>query len=433
MFSFWTALEFAFGNRQHSEAPGPAEAFLEIVANRTASARLLGHRVGLSDEVARRLERGSREDRVQAFEAIVHEMRAAAMPQEMRSFVVGFAAAAIAPGALEHLALVRPLVPEFPTAVLWYAACSSAATSAIDWGRYTSIGRRIERDVQARPELESRPDCDIAVDELEVAGPVLATRDITRLASAPPQLRVELAPAVWTMVAFGQPLQPSSTQQMDMFVESPRAPVPDTRAAGPDTRLTEALTFLERAQRLMRDVAGGGNEAPRGSRRRKLERERESRIEEYEYERGQVYGIVRSVVLVADKKDPRKVHCTCYVLFPGLSIPDEVSLTEVRFVAPSANDHLICTLQLLGRPTSTPAEPILTGVYSGVADITALREATIQAMRNASPRDTAVFAHIVVRKPVGHSMLALNRSNLRFLETEVDAPIQGWTSILEGR
>lgn len=441
---FWAILEGAYNSSPVTDPNirDVCDAFSDILVRKKVDGHTLRRHLGVSDGIAANIDRRPREERVHLFEAIADAMRSSPFTPERRAFAIGLGAAAIAPGTLEHAALVRPMVPEFPTALMWYAACSSAGSSTFEWGRYTSIGRRVERDIQAIHNFDSRPQCDIAIDELEVIAPLLGP-SITALASTPPYLRIELAPWVWTLttIASSQTSAATATQhrpstgaastaQYDLFGDSRSEmtrPPAEGRASSNDPRIAEASSYLERAHRLLRDVSSGGR--ARGASRR--EREVRGGPLDDAQDATQSYAMVRAVLMNADRRDPRKVSCTCYVVYPGLGNPDEASPTELRLVVPNAADALVCTLQLLGRPTSTPGDPLFVGAYGGIAEYDGLIDATSGAMRGGDSGG-AIYAHIAVRRPLGQAMLALGRSRVRLIESEFYVPIEGWHRIPDG-
>jgi hypothetical protein len=131
----------------------------------------------LLSDVQQRM-RGPREDRVVAFTQVVREMEGAAIPfsDEFRSFVLGYLASRIAPGTIQHSAVIAPLLSHYKAALLWYGFCAAFGDSE----KKTSSGARfsrspldlpgsarwVVRSLLRREDYASRPSCDIALVEL---------------------------------------------------------------------------------------------------------------------------------------------------------------------------------------------------------------------------------------------------------------------------
>ena len=110
--------------------------------------------------------RGPREQRVKAFERILHS------PNQLdaltSSFLAGLLADQIGPGSFEHVDLLLPYLNQYPTALLWYGLCAGLHPDSEVQQVGNCLGRRLIRDLLAPDPILSRPKYDIAVSELEV-------------------------------------------------------------------------------------------------------------------------------------------------------------------------------------------------------------------------------------------------------------------------
>ncbi|MBW1795350.1 MAG: hypothetical protein JRJ38_13130 [Deltaproteobacteria bacterium] len=124
---------------------------------------------------AEHMMRGSREDRVLAFEEFLHRSDGISVPKpEIMSFMLGYLASRIAPGTIRHSSVLGQVTHRYPTAVLWYGFCAGFAEGDANMpnasGRrgvdFPSSARRMIREL-LRPELVlGAPICDIGYLEL---------------------------------------------------------------------------------------------------------------------------------------------------------------------------------------------------------------------------------------------------------------------------
>ena len=71
---------------------------------------------------------GSREDRVLAFEELLHRSNDISVPKpEVMSFMLGYLASRIAPGTIRHSSVLAQITHRYPTAMLWYGFWSGFA------------------------------------------------------------------------------------------------------------------------------------------------------------------------------------------------------------------------------------------------------------------------------------------------------------------
>jgi hypothetical protein len=109
---------------------------------------------------------GPFDKRMAAFERIAGEV-AKANPG-MADVCLAFFCNEILPGSLSYLNIVRGLSTRFPSVVFWYALfCGCSAE--FNWRlSIDGAGAKLARDIFARFDIESRPTCDISIEELDV-------------------------------------------------------------------------------------------------------------------------------------------------------------------------------------------------------------------------------------------------------------------------
>ena len=153
---------------------------------------------------------GTREERVIAFAEFARQIdEKPATSQELMSFVLGYLASRIAPGTIQHSAVLEPLVSRYPTATLWYGFCAGGgievnSRNSVNTTRpiteLPASAKWIARDLLRADTVLSTPTCDIAFLELLALSrsgddPLLG---LTRTSQG--TATIELAPAVWTVV-----------------------------------------------------------------------------------------------------------------------------------------------------------------------------------------------------------------------------------------
>jgi hypothetical protein len=112
---------------------------------------------------------GRREDRVVIVERLVRSLVSARHGEdEGAAFLCGYLASRIAPGNIEHVSLLLPVLKELPSSVLWYGFCAglSADRTAKSWGH--GLGLRIGRELSRPVDIMESPRCDLSLAELEV-------------------------------------------------------------------------------------------------------------------------------------------------------------------------------------------------------------------------------------------------------------------------
>jgi hypothetical protein len=152
--------------------------------------------------------RGSREDRVVAFEEFARNLDGHSAPEpEIVPLMLGYLASRIAPGTLRHSTVLSPVARRYPTAQLWYGFCAGFGDiddveASIDERREAldlpASARRVARDLlRAEPSLAA-PSCDIGFLELLALSPTGEDALDGLITTTPGTATVELAPYIWT-------------------------------------------------------------------------------------------------------------------------------------------------------------------------------------------------------------------------------------------
>ena len=156
----------------HSERPSGVPAFiwescreLQVEREVKRSWRLLTDAALISPQLLNEL-RGSREQRVKAFERILQNP--SGLDPLTASFLAGLLTDQVGPGSFEHIELLLPYVDRYPTALLWYGLCAGLHPDSEVQQVGNCLGRRLVRDLLAVDAILSRPKYDIAIGELEV-------------------------------------------------------------------------------------------------------------------------------------------------------------------------------------------------------------------------------------------------------------------------
>lgn len=146
--------------------------------------------------------KGAIEKRVLWFEkcsnAIQKEYR---NKQTIGAFLCAFLVSQIAPGSMKYIELLRPLLRDFPSVIVWYGLCAGISSKTMVYDYERGLGRRILRDLQHCDPIYGKPMCDVSLDELRVLSrselPNMQIRSISHM-----HLMVEIAPGIMTAVAW---------------------------------------------------------------------------------------------------------------------------------------------------------------------------------------------------------------------------------------
>ena len=202
-----------------------------------------------SPEMARafRLVNEPRERRVQALDMALRSLgerrRRSSQPAVI---ALGLLASRIAPGSLDHMALIRPYVARMQGLALWYGLFSGMTRGARLIDRYENVGRRILRDMRVADGVLASPNCDIAVDELEIISTSESLLQNLPRASGE-QLVIEVLPCVNTTAPWLTKEPSTSPAQQSFFDDETRRLESDVSALN-----HAAETLLRRLRRLGR-------------------------------------------------------------------------------------------------------------------------------------------------------------------------------------
>lgn len=181
------------------------------------------------DDSLSEIMKGPREIRVKAVDAAIHELaKGPDSTKRQRSFLAGYLASLVQPGAIDHFQILFPVRSELPESFLWYGAFSglNPGSSVFNYGN--GIGWLINRELERPSNWLDRPDCDIALTEMEI---LMRDRGNSRLevrTFVSGLLRVELFPLIYTNVKWSESIeghvsdQNSYGQQMTFFSEEVR-------------------------------------------------------------------------------------------------------------------------------------------------------------------------------------------------------------------
>lgn len=196
------------------------------------------------------LTNGTREDRVLVFDQVSRVLTSSRIPPEEGSFLLGYLASSILPGSMRYATLLRPMLDQFRTALIWLGICAGLRRDSEVLQEFGGIGRRVLRDLLIPEALVDFPRSDIAVGELEVLlGGDRKVDDFMRTAAT--YLTVELVPGVQMSVNW----QPKKGQVVS------DAPIPaesvDSLGVGVRASLSRDLDGLRRQiEQMMRALSG---------------------------------------------------------------------------------------------------------------------------------------------------------------------------------
>lgn len=146
---------------------------------------------------------GPREGRVKAADIAIRELaQGPESTRKNRAFLAGYIVSRIQPGTLDHFSVLSPTVANLRESYLWYGACSGLTpeTSVDNYGN--GLGWLMKRELERPSQWMDRPDCDIALSEMDL---LLRNRDgmkvsLRTLASG--LLKVEIFPLISTSVKW---------------------------------------------------------------------------------------------------------------------------------------------------------------------------------------------------------------------------------------
>src|SRR5260370_9656370 len=148
----------------------------------------------------------TREERIQYLEASLGVLKVS-QDRVTSSFGAGLLMSQVAPGTLDHFKIIQPLSSDLPLAFMWYGVFAGLheKTTILNYG--DGIGRRIVRELIRPEDFLERPNCDIAVAELEVLSRDVSDSDFR--AGLSRNLEVDVPPCHVSLIIV-VPRQPES-------------------------------------------------------------------------------------------------------------------------------------------------------------------------------------------------------------------------------
>ncbi|MFN7156245.1 MAG: hypothetical protein ACK4OE_21450 [Acidovorax sp.] len=146
---------------------------------------------------------GSFDGRMAAFDQIVAVISNSSEGKEIDGIAVGYFASLISPGSFAHLPVLFKLSKKYPTAVIWYGLFSGLNMGRSSSDSVLAIGRKLKRDLQESFCVDSLPQADVSIDELEVLLR-LPNLNHSLKPSIPKSLRISLLPGVDIFANFSE-------------------------------------------------------------------------------------------------------------------------------------------------------------------------------------------------------------------------------------
>ncbi len=134
----------------------------------------------------------TREERVKLLERVFVSLSSQKRQSEETAFLAGYLLSMIAPGTLDHWRLLDPIKQSIPTAGLWYGLCAGLLPKSQINSYGSGLARLVVRELRRPVHLLEQPTCDIAIDELDVAGPLFKSENPT----SGNTIEVEIGPGV---------------------------------------------------------------------------------------------------------------------------------------------------------------------------------------------------------------------------------------------
>jgi hypothetical protein len=106
--------------------------------------------------------------RMKAFTQLVELVHVSPHGAEADSLTVAFLCNQILPGSFAHAKVLAKLVEFYPTALVWYGMFCASSKDFVHSQFNFGLISKLVRDVTHPFSFESRPSCDIALDELEI-------------------------------------------------------------------------------------------------------------------------------------------------------------------------------------------------------------------------------------------------------------------------
>jgi hypothetical protein len=146
---------------------------------------------------------GAFNNRVSGFNSLVAVVESSPLPARQKSICMAYYCNRILPGSLSHAEILREKVQNYPDVVFWYAVFACLSDEFDVRSIASGVCIKIIRDLVSPMDFETRPSCDISIEELEV----LSRLSLKASTIKPRQrriMRVSLLPGVEVDITFGE-------------------------------------------------------------------------------------------------------------------------------------------------------------------------------------------------------------------------------------
>lgn len=216
----------------------------------------------------------TRERRVRAFIAVLESVDRTEDREPRLSFVLGFLAANIAPGTLDHIGLLDPVRHVLPSALLWYGLLAGASANSSVGVSFRGLGARILREILRHEDPFDPPRADISISDLRVVSRSQNWRKTLRTNSGA-TVALELLPGVVTYVAIGEP---NGKQERQAKLFDPATAHPRDNYGRVRDRLADLLQLMAQVQAELQSLLGPDEQGHRNrSERRRSKGQKQPR------------------------------------------------------------------------------------------------------------------------------------------------------------
>lgn len=193
---------------------------------------------------------GPFDGRMTAFRNIISVIRPGPSTRWLDEIAVAYFCNRIQPGSFAHTGVLANLASIYPASLVWYGYFSAACSDLIPSNMDAGLLAKLERDLLKAFSFNNRPECDIALEELEVLSRIRLKPDAIRGSHAR-ALLVALVPGVDVYTRFGVESDPQGDK---------------SRIVGLMQSRDHARRLLEEALRVLGGQPGSNEQASEGSR-----------------------------------------------------------------------------------------------------------------------------------------------------------------------
>lgn len=131
--------------------------------------RLLEYFVDIFDLRAESIKiKGVYNARISVFNSIVEKVESSNEAEVVKSACIAFFCNEILPGSMNHVASLKSYIERYPDIVFWYTAYACISPDFDIKTSMSGICFKLARDILRPFSIESRPSCDVSVDELDI-------------------------------------------------------------------------------------------------------------------------------------------------------------------------------------------------------------------------------------------------------------------------